>query len=136
LISLRKYVITVTLVAISGSLLYFFFDPALSDFFPKCIFHSLTGFDCPGCGSQRAIHALLHGEVIKAADMNLLVVLFLPLLFYSAVITVGNLFFHRGWSQPIFNSPFFVKSVLVVVLSFWLLRNLPVSPLRWLSAGT
>jgi len=93
----RKYILGFSIVAISGSLLYFFFDPALSDFFPKCIFHSLTGLDCPGCGSQRAIHALLHGEVVKAADMNLLVVLFLPLLFYSAVITVGNLFFHRGW---------------------------------------
>lgn len=27
-----------------------------------CPFHQLTGFDCPFCGAQRGIVALLHGD--------------------------------------------------------------------------
>jgi Protein of unknown function (DUF2752) len=132
----RKYVLVFAIVAIAGSLLYFSFDPSLSEIFPKCFFHSLTNLDCPGCGSQRAIHALLHGNIAEAADQNLLVLLFLPLLTYSATTAVGNTFFGRNWKQPLFYSTIFVRSVLAFVLLFWILRNLSFGPLEWLSAGT
>ena len=80
----RKHILSLIIVAIAGSLLYFLFDPSLSNLFPKCIFHSLTNLDCPGCGSQRAIHALLNGRVIQAADFNLLAVLALLSLVAAA----------------------------------------------------
>jgi hypothetical protein len=131
----RKYFLVFAVVAIAGSLLYFFFDPSLSEIFPKCFFHSLTNLDCPGCGSQRAIHALLHGNIAEAADQNLLVILFLPLLGYSAITAVGNTFFGWNWKQSLFYSSIFVRSVLTVVLLFWILRNVPTGPLHWLSAG-
>jgi hypothetical protein len=132
----KKYVVVFAIVAITVSLLYFSFDPASSNFFPKCIFHSLTQLECPGCGSQRAIYALLHGNILQAADLNLLVVIFLPLLCYSGIITMGNTLFDRKWKQPIFYSNHFVKIVLTLVLLFWLLRNIPLNSFRWLSAGS
>ena len=132
----KKYVLVFAIVAITASLLYFSFNPASSNFFPKCIFHSLTQLECPGCGSQRAIHALLHGNILQAADLNLLVVIFLPLLCYSGIITIGNSLFDRKWKQPIFYSNHFVKIVLTLVLMFWLLRNIPLNSFRWLLAGS
>jgi hypothetical protein len=131
----RKYIVAFSIVAVAGSLLYFFFDPTFSDLFPKCIFHSITQLDCPGCGSQRAFHALLHGNIRQAADFNLMAVLFLPLLIYSAIVAVANTFFHQQWRQGIFYSTVFVKIVLLIVLLFWLLRNIPIDPFHWLSAG-
>ncbi len=131
----RKYILSLIIVAIAGSLLYFLFDPSVSNLFPKCIFHSLTNLDCPGCGSQRSIHALLTGHPIQAADFNLLVVLFLPLLIYSAITTIANTFFDQQWAQRIFYSPIFVRVVLIVVVSFWILRNIPLYGFSWLSAG-
>ncbi|PYV86056.1 MAG: hypothetical protein DMG90_22080 [Acidobacteria bacterium] len=35
-------------------------NPASSGIFPPCPFLWLTGFYCPGCGSLRALHQLLH----------------------------------------------------------------------------
>src|SRR5690606_2629375 len=36
-------------------------DPA-TGILPSCPFYTLTHWYCPGCGSQRALHALLHGD--------------------------------------------------------------------------
>ena len=130
----RKNIILVSIVAIAASLLYFYYNPVYSNFFPRCVFHSVTNLDCPGCGSQRALHALLNGHILEAADFNLLTVLFLPLLAYSAIVAIANAFFNQSWSQKIFYPPLFTKIVLVVVLLFWILRNIPVSPFSWLSA--
>lgn len=56
---------------------YFFLDPE-QHFFPKCPFLWLSGWKCPGCGSQRAVHHLLHGDVTEALRVNFLFVLALP----------------------------------------------------------
>ena len=34
---------------------------------PGCPFLGLTGWFCPGCGSSRAIRALVSGDVARAA---------------------------------------------------------------------
>lgn len=56
----------------------FVFDPARQRFFPVCLFHAVTGLNCPGCGGTRAVHHLLHGELAAALRCNALVVLALP----------------------------------------------------------
>jgi hypothetical protein len=65
----------------------FFFNPARYGFYPNCVFHSITGLDCPGCGSLRAIHELLHGNVAAAIRLNALFVASLP---GSLLLTTRN----------------------------------------------
>jgi Protein of unknown function (DUF2752) len=48
----------------------FRFPPEHFAFYPACPFHTLTGWDCPGCGSTRALAALLHGELLRALSLN------------------------------------------------------------------
>lgn len=36
----------------------------------KCLFYHLTGFKCPLCGMQRAVHELLHGNIKEAWTLN------------------------------------------------------------------
>ena len=56
----KKITFIVIAVALAVmAVVYFVFDPTTTRLFPKCAFYALTGFKCPGCGSQRAIHALL-----------------------------------------------------------------------------
>ena len=52
--------------------------PGQSAFLPPCLFHSLTGLLCTGCGITRATHALAHGNVALALSMNPLAVVGLP----------------------------------------------------------
>lgn len=45
-------------------------NPEESSIFPKCAFFQLTGWKCPGCGSQRAVHYFLTGEFSKSFFQN------------------------------------------------------------------
>lgn len=43
---------------------------AATGFMPRCLFRELTGWKCPGCGSQTALMALLHGNPADAFRAN------------------------------------------------------------------
>lgn len=80
--SLLKYILLLSL-ALTGLLLYYLFNPAERLLFPKCPFLLMTGWQCPGCGSQRAIHYLLHFQIVDALKMNFLVVLAVPYIMFA-----------------------------------------------------
>lgn len=97
-------------------------DPAHCAWFPKCPFFVVTGLKCPGCGSQRAIHSLLNGDIAGAWDYNALLVGSIPVLIVLGVATLGR----KTW--PNFyrwtNSPIFIWTVFAIVISWWVLRNI------------
>ena len=66
-------------VALLLALIYVF-NPAYTIWAPKCPFKLLTGWQCGGCGCQRAIHALLHGNIREAASYNLFLLYAIPYL--------------------------------------------------------
>ena len=45
-----------------------------------CIFHSITGLYCPGCGAGRACYSILHGRFLDAFCYNPLMTVLLPLI--------------------------------------------------------
>jgi hypothetical protein len=110
-------------------LLYFFVEPKNGNL-PKCVFHELTGLYCPGCGTQRSFHALLNGHLLTAMNYNLLFILFLPLIIYF--ITVFILDKKHPASSFIYKANFSM-AIVIVVISFWVLRNLPFAPFSWLA---
>jgi hypothetical protein len=58
--------------------LIFFVDPSSSPLVPPCLFRTIFGVSCPGCGSLRALHALAHGELGRAITLNAPFVFVLP----------------------------------------------------------
>jgi hypothetical protein len=55
---------------ILGGIVLYYLNPTQYWFMPKCPFKMITGLSCPGCGIQRAIHALVHGEFAEAIRYN------------------------------------------------------------------
>jgi hypothetical protein len=127
----RVIIISATVLVLA--LLYFFVDARHSRLFPACPFFTLTGLYCPGCGSQRAVSALLHGAVFDAISYNVMLVISLPLILYSAFVSVSNLFREKPIVQKIFYSPMFVRIFLVAVVLFGVLRNIHVYPFMLLA---
>jgi uncharacterized protein DUF2752 len=125
-------IIFVFIAVIILSLLYFFY-PAANHFYPKCIFHGLTGLYCPGCGSQRSVSALLHGNILQAISYNVLLVASLPLILYSAFAFLWNSFNENKIKQSLFYSPVFIKCVFITVVLFGILRNIRVAPFTLLA---
>ncbi len=90
-----------------------------------CAFYELTGLYCPGCGSGRAVYALLHGDWRGAFRHNWLL---LPL-----GVPAGLVFLHeyaRMLLPGLGLKPVRVPSRLAagccaLIVLFWILRNLP-----------
>lgn len=108
-------------------------DPNAADsVLPPCPFLALTGWFCPGCGSTRTLHALLHGDIARALAMNPLLVLAMPLLGWMALNAAGVRVPGRRRLMPWAANP---KIWLVVLLSYGVLRNVPWMPFAWLAPG-
>ncbi len=128
--SLAFFTVVVLVAAALGSgAVLFFFDPAKHGFYPICLFHSLTGLNCPGCGATRAAYQLLHGHLLRALHDNALFVLTL-----AALTALGAwLAVQKIRNQPVafVVSPMMLWAFLVTGFVFTALRNLPA--FAWLS---
>ena len=94
---------------------------------PVCPTKALLGIDCPGCGSLRMIHSLLHLDVSAAVRFNALGVVAVVLLVWAYAMwaygrAVGRPM--RGWQHLRWSAPV----ALVLTLAWFALRNLPFEP--------
>lgn len=88
------------------------------------------GFWCPGCGGLRATNDLSNGELADAASSNLLFVLSLPVIAYVfARWTIGR-WTGRPWSPSTRSVNVGATVLIVAMVVFTVLRNLPGS---WLA---
>jgi hypothetical protein len=88
-----------------------------------CVFRLVTGYRCPGCGMTHAAMALIHGQPKTAFRENPLSLSVVPLLLlygaYRAEVYIRSARTDfRKWEIV------FLGVLWVVVLAFWLLRNL------------
>ena len=125
---MKRIINTGLLICFAGlAILFFVLDPAKHDLFPRCLFNSMTGYYCPGCGSQRAVHSLLHLDFAGVVSQNFLFIpAFLLILYhYSHPVLNGNF----NWKLP---NIFYFKStpwiIFAVVIIFWIARNIPFYP--------
>ena len=131
-LSPRVGYIALIAIGIAGVAALYTFDPRNPGTYPICPFLGLTGYHCPGCGTLRALHQLLHGNVIAALGYNPLTVLSLPFIAYSFADGAVRMF--RIAALPrIFIPHQYIWALFVAIVAFWLLRNVPVEPLTVLA---
>ena len=110
-------IIVIVALAVYGS-----FDPETASFFPKCPFYALTGFRCPGCGSQRSLHQLLTLHPAAAFRCN-------PLVPFAALV---GIFAIAAWllrdRKPslwsVVKHPAFLWGLVVLIVLWGVVRNL------------
>lgn len=109
------------------------YDPnvAGNPFLP-CLFRKMTGLYCPGCGLTRALHALVHFDLLRAIRMNAFFILSAPII--SLLIWRINRPLPAMLEACIkpFANPW--PWVFAVPL-FAVLRNLPLYPFTLLAPG-
>ena len=119
--------IVLLLIIIVLAVIFYFINPVEHQLFPKCIFHSVTGYHCPGCGSQRAIHSLMHLNFKGVISNNFLLLPAAFLIIYHYLHPVLN----KKLKWKLQNIFYFKKTpwiIFGVVVLFWILRNLPWYP--------
>ena len=71
-------------IAVFGLLTFYsIVNPHSNIFVPKCMFRLLTGYDCPACGIQRSLHALLNGDTVTVLRYNYFLLISIPYFFSS-----------------------------------------------------
>ena len=115
------YLLAIAVILVFG-VIYYALDPTSSPLFPQCGLLTLTGYKCPGCGSQRAIHALLNGDVVAAFKHNAMLFIAAPWLLLCLYAETQRKRNPRRYAQ--LHSSTLIWLFLAMVLIWWLLRNI------------
>ncbi len=88
-----------------------------------CLFYTVTGVRCPGCGISRALAALLCGRFDRFLEYNLLAPLILLYLLWLGFFTAKR-YIQTG--KIAYSSPcrWIDIGVLALLLVWWIARNL------------
>ena len=127
IVNRRLGVILLWLSIVVGAICLFVLEPGKSVLLPICPFRALTGFTCPGCGSTRGMHQLLHGHIGAAFELNPLLFLALPFLTYALVRYSYRVLSNQP-PQPNALAPKYIYTIFGVILFFWIFRNTPLYP--------
>jgi len=127
--------IALTACACGGATAFLFaVDPSHHSVYPQCLLYNATGVYCAGCGATRALYALLHGRMIDALHDNALFVAALPVLLYVVGTYAAAAWRDNAWPRVSVDTPKLTRRGILVVLlmvSFMILRNLPGAPFEW-----
>lgn len=98
-------------------------DPNQPGSWLVCPFLATTGFYCPGCGTLRALHALMSGDPVTAWSFNPLLIASLPVFGFVWVATVRRAWLDvpRHWTP----GPRLLALLPVLITAYWVLRNVP-----------
>ena len=99
------------------------FPPSEYGFYPRCPIEQLLHIQCPGCGSTRALAALLRGDLSEALRLNALTTVALPMLALYGVYRA--ICFQLDRAVPVLRVPqpvLYCGFILVAV--FGVFRNL------------
>lgn len=106
---------------IALAVFYYVFDPVEWRFMPQCVFHRVTGLQCVGCGSQRMLHALLHGDLAGAFRANAFVLLSLPAIAFLAWVetqrTMRPVLYRKVYSTTL------IVTVGILFVAWMAIRN-------------
>ena len=100
------------------------FPPGRYSFYPQCPFHQLLNLQCPGCGTTRALDAMLHGHLTAAIHLNPLATLLFPIAAVYSIFVYAQFLRRKPIHWPNL-SPVTIYMALAVTVLFGVVRNIP-----------
>ena len=115
-------IILVVIIVMAVVGVYMLINPATSHLFPKCIFLKLTGFKCPGCGSQRFFHYLLNGDLRMAAHYNAFLFGAIPIIALYLLSDYTKLI--PKWLDKVLKHLVTIALLVITMIIWWITRNI------------
>ena len=118
-----KNVLLLFAIIIAIGLIYIIFN-SLTGIGIPCMFHALTGLNCPGCGVSRMIISIVHLDFESAFRYNAALFVLSPVFLGLAIsiivkyIKTGSQKLNKGQSAVVY-------ALIVLLLLFGIIRNLP-----------
>jgi hypothetical protein len=99
-----------------------FLPPTPYNFYPQCPIYSSFHLLCPGCGTTRALAALLRGHLREALCLNALTTIMLPIAVAYAARSYSTLLHRKSirWSHPPAAA---IYTMLAITTIFTIVRN-------------
>ena len=88
----------------------------------KCLLKTLTGFDCPFCGAQRAFVALLHGDISSIWYYNPYLFVISPYLIL-VTLAIFKVIPPDSRLRKFLYSKWTILTAGLVTISWWIFRN-------------
>ena len=123
--------IAIVLAGLCGAIFLHFNNPNEKQLI-GCILEKTTGLHCPGCGSTRACHALVHGDIPTAFDNNPFLIAALPFILVLSARPAWMAIVHDRW-QPFHLSTGPAIFLIVAIVIFGVTRNLPHPAVSWMA---
>ena len=99
--------------------------PAQYSFYPQCPIYNSLHLLCPGCGTTRALSALLRGHLEEALRFNALTTLMLPIVIAYAIRSYRHFLNRQPMHWPQLPSSL-LYAVAAIAATFTIVRNLPL----------
>lgn len=115
----KKTVLKIVLIVAAIGIAYYIFGSVTGLWIP-CMTHMLTGAWCPGCGTTRALLALMRLDVAEAFHDNAALMILAPLWIIYGILCAVSAKFR---SNTLLKIMFWVSVALEVI--FTVLRNIP-----------
>lgn len=123
------FFVVMNVCCIIGILLLVFRHPTQYSFIGPCPSLRFMGLYCPGCGSLRATYSFLHGDFLAIFRYN---PLYIPLICCVVFLYVKRVYEFVFRTKVAFKGEMAVyKGIAIVVITFFLVRNIPISALDW-----
>lgn len=118
----REYLMQQTGIVFAMGFAYFVIS-SLTGLYIPCLFRTLTGFKCPGCGVTHYAIAMIHGRLHEAFCANELIFVLMPAILlyagYRALIYIRK--GETGYSKA---ETTLLLIVLIITIAFGILRNI------------
>lgn len=119
---IMPYAFPVILVLLG--IIFYFVNPSTSSHPIQCPWRLLTGTSCPACGSQRALHALAHGNFVQALSYNYFFILSIPYALVAVLVSWYNCGHRLDGLKRIAFHPITLRAYVVLFVAWWIIRNL------------